>query len=85
MTQLDDLPPTSRALRLAKAGRIAEAAAIVADLLKDAFAIAPANVRIGVDAYSLNSLNGTFEAGGQPLFFKFHEEENEAAMAQTRS
>lgn len=81
MTQLDDLPPTSRARRLAKAGRIAEAAAIVADLLKDAFAIAPANVRIGVDAYSLNSLNGTFEAGGQPLFFKFHEEENEAAMA----
>ncbi len=81
MTQHDDLPPTSRARRLAKAGRPQEAADIVATLLHEAFGLEPANVRIGVDAYSLNSLNGTFEANGQPLFFKFHEEENEAAMA----
>jgi hypothetical protein len=81
MTELDDLPPASRARRLAKAGRPREAADIVATLLQEAFGLDVANVRIGVDAYSLNSLNGTFEAGGQPLFFKFHEEENEAAMA----
>lgn len=80
MTQPDDLPPASRARRLANEGRSGEAAAIIATLLREAFGLEPVNVQIGNDAYSLNSLNGTFEAGGQSLFFKFHEEENEAAM-----
>lgn len=81
MTDLSDLPPTTRARHLARAGRIEEAAGIVAQLLQEAFGLEPRHVEIGVDAYSLNSLNGTFEAGGEPLFFKFHEEENEARMS----
>lgn len=72
--------PATLARRLVREGRHAEAGKVVAALLGDAFGLEAANVRIGVDAYSLNSLNGTFEAGGRALFFKFHEEENEAAM-----
>lgn len=72
--------PAAEARRLAREGRGTEAAAIVRDLLHDAFGLEAEDVRIGVDAYSLNSLNGTFVAGGEALFFKFHQEENEAAM-----
>ena len=40
-----------------------------------------AHVAINADIYSLNSLNGFFEADGRELHFKFHQEENEADMA----
>ena len=37
-------------------------------------------LRINVDQYSLNSLNGTFTAADQGYFFKFHQEEGEEEM-----
>ena len=76
-----DLTPVAEARALAKAGRMDEAAAVVARLLREEFGLAAQNFKINADIYSLNSLNGTFEAGGAPLFFKFHQEENEGAMS----
>ncbi len=75
------LSPTAAARALARAGRPAEAAVIVARLLQERFGLAARNVVINDDIYSLNSLNGFFEADDQELYFKFHQEENEAAMA----
>lgn len=56
------------------------AEARLTELLADLFPLAPAAVRVNRDQYSLNSLNGFFEADGQPFFFKFHQEEGEEAM-----
>lgn len=53
----------------------------LAGLLADLFDLAPANVEINLDRYSLNSLNGFFEADGRAWFFKFHQEEGEEAMS----
>ena len=81
MTNPSDTSPVAVARALAKAGRIDEAAAIVISLLKEQFGFDAVGMKINSDIYSLNSMNGTFEAGGQPLFFKFHQEENEGAMS----
>jgi hypothetical protein len=72
---------TAEARTLARAGRREEAAAIVSALLHERFGLDAHQVQINVDIYGLNSLNGTFEAAGQRLYFKFHQEENEEAMA----
>lgn len=53
----------------------------LAELLRDLFDIEAGNVEINRDRYSLNSLNGFFEAGDKPFFFKFHQEEGEEAMS----
>jgi len=54
---------------------------MLASLLSDLFRIAPTGLRINADQYSLNWLNGFFEADGERFFFKFHQEEGEEAMA----
>ena len=77
----DALSPVAQARALAKAGRTGEAAAVVARLLAEQFGLRAEDFVINSDIYSLNSLNGTFVAGGEKLFFKFHQEENEGAMA----
>lgn len=81
MTNSSDTSPVAAARALAKAGRIDEAAAIVVHLLKEQFGLDAVGMTINSDIYSLNSMNGTFEASGAPLFFKFHQEENEGAMS----
>ena len=50
-------------------------------LLNDLFGIEAENVRINLDQYSLNSLNGFFDTTAGAFFFKFHQEEGEEAMA----
>jgi hypothetical protein len=80
-TSTSSMPPAERARALARAGDTAGAAAVVTALLREVFGLAAEGVAINQDAYSLNSLNGTFRAGGAELFFKFHQEENESAMA----
>lgn len=50
-------------------------------LFSDLFAIKATNLRINRDQYSLNSLNGFFDADGASFFFKFHQEEGEEAMS----
>ncbi|HZX82393.1 MAG TPA: hypothetical protein VFF19_02425, partial [Reyranella sp.] len=53
----------------------------LAALLGDLFGIEALNVRINLDQYSLNSLNGFFDTAEGAFFFKFHQEEGEEAMA----
>lgn len=53
----------------------------LADLIRELFAIEPRDLRINADAYSLNSLNGFFDADGGSFFFKFHQEDGEEAMS----
>ena len=60
--------------------RDGNAEALLTDLLRDLFQVAAHNLAINHDQYSLNSLNGFFEANGKPYFFKFHQEENEEEM-----
>ena len=57
------------------------AEALLGELLRDLFDIDAGAVAINYDQYSLNSLNGFFEANGEPYFFKFHQEENEEEMS----
>lgn len=73
--------PVEQARAYARDGRYEDAAAVVGQLLAETFGLTPEATVINRDAYSLNSLNGTFTASGTPYFFKFHQEENEVAMA----
>ncbi|MCF3640276.1 hypothetical protein LXM94_09865 [Rhizobium sp. TRM95111] len=74
---------SSRTADLRRLARTDAAAAkrLLRDLLHDLFAIKATGIAFNHDQYSLNSLNGFFEADGQPLFFKFHQEEGEEAMS----
>lgn len=72
---------TARARALAKTGDVTGAAILIRDLLQAKFGFEAEDIRINVDIYSLNSLNGFFTAAGRAYFFKFHQEENEEAMA----
>ncbi|WP_167531356.1 MULTISPECIES: hypothetical protein [unclassified Mesorhizobium] len=76
-------PALSRTARIRALAQhdVAEAQRALTALLGDLFGMNPGNVRINVDKYSLNSLNGFFDSDGQPYFFKFHQEEGEEAMA----
>jgi hypothetical protein len=76
-----DETPTARARALARAGRTAEAEAIIATLIAAEFGRAVKSVAINADAYSLNSLNGFVETEEGHFFFKFHQEEGEGRMA----
>ena len=57
------------------------ATALLASLLLDLFSLKAESIRINRDQYSLNSLNGFFDAEDQSFFFKFHQEEGEEAMS----
>ena len=56
------------------------AEAMLAALIADLFAIPVRDLKVNVDQYSLNSLNGFFGSGDREFFFKFHQEEGEEAM-----
>ncbi|MQB40555.1 hypothetical protein [Rhizobium sp. ICMP 5592] len=75
--------PSSRtaAIREKAKKRDGSAEALLADLLRDLFGVEARDLAINHDQYSLNSLNGFFEADGKPYFFKFHQEENEEEMS----
>ncbi|WP_275786544.1 hypothetical protein [Pararhizobium gei] len=55
--------------------------ALLGSLLLDLFSLKAEAIRINHDQYSLNSLNGFFDADGQSFFFKFHQEDGEEAMS----
>lgn len=76
-------PGASRTAEIRRLARSdgAAAEALLKALLEDVFPITVTGLRINRDQYSLNSLNGFFEAGGEDFFFKFHQEEGEEAMA----
>lgn len=74
--------PQSRTARIRALAQHDAAAAqqALSALLGDLFGMNPGNVRINVDKYSLNSLNGFFDSDGEAYFFKFHQEEREEGM-----
>jgi len=70
--------PAAQALAAVHARDWDRAAAIVAQLIREAFALTPQSVQISRDGYSLNSVNGLVDMpGGEQYFFKFHHEEGE--------
>ncbi|MQT13161.1 hypothetical protein [Segnochrobactrum spirostomi] len=71
---------TAEIRALVKAGDRDGATGRLAALLADLFGLAASDIVLNDDRYSLNSLNGFFSAGGEPFFFKFHQEEGEEAM-----
>lgn len=71
---------TAEIRALARVGEIEIAAERLAALLADLFQIAPRDIVINQDRYSLNSLNGFFVTDDGEFFFKFHQEEGEEAM-----
>ena len=81
MSESQEDAPTARARSLARAGRIAEAEQVVADLIASEFGRTVRKVAINRDAYSLNSLNGRVETDRGAFFFKFHQEEGEDRMS----
>ena len=58
----------------------AAAEVALAALMADLFGLAAEGLAINADQYSLNSLNGTFDADGRGYFFKFHQEDGEEEM-----
>jgi hypothetical protein len=73
----------SRTAEIRRLAKVDEAGAkhLLADLLLELFAIDAQGIAFNHDQYSLNSLNGFFEADGKAYFFKFHQEEGEEAMS----
>ncbi len=59
----------------------ASAERILVQLFLDLFEMSVTDLRINYDQYSLNSLNGFFEADGSSFFFKFHQEDGEEGMS----
>lgn len=59
---------------------VPRAEGMLRDFLEGLFGIEARDLRINLDQYSLNSLNGFFESGQGPCFFKFHQEEGEEEM-----
>ncbi|OJF92566.1 hypothetical protein [Pararhizobium antarcticum] len=73
----------SKTAEIRRLARTDEPAALklLDSLLRDLFGLDAHAIAINRDQYSLNSLNGFFEADGQSLFFKFHQEDGEEAMS----
>jgi hypothetical protein len=70
--------PAALALQATRAGQWDQAAAIVAGMIREEFALEPDTVQITRDGYSLNSVNGFVGLrNGEEYFFKFHHEEGE--------
>ena len=77
--QHDQLSRTATIRKLAKTDRPQAITQLIA-FLQDTFNLTIENLQINDDQYSLNSLNGFFEADGAAFFFKFHQEEGEEDM-----
>lgn len=73
-------PSRTAALRAQARHDLAGAEAGLTSLIQELFAIPVAGLKINLDQYSLNSLNGFFASEGAEYFFKFHQEDGEEAM-----
>lgn len=58
----------------------AAAERLLETFINQLFSIPVSDLKINVDQYSLNSLNGFFRSGKSGFFFKFHQEEGEEQM-----
>lgn len=73
-------PSRTAEIRATARHDIPRAEAMLTALIADLFAIPVTDLRINIDQYSLNSLNGLFTSDGSDFFFKFHQEEGEELM-----
>ena len=73
---------TSRTAEIRAVARadVPRAEEMLSAFLRSLFGIEVRDLRVNLDQYSLNSLNGFFESGEGPRFFKFHQEEGEEEM-----
>ncbi|SFC22531.1 hypothetical protein [Tropicimonas isoalkanivorans] len=74
--------PRSRTAEIRAVARtdLTRAEAMLQQLIGELFSIPVEGLKINVDRYSLNSLNGFFASAGRDYFFKFHQEEGEEQM-----
>jgi hypothetical protein len=75
----NQLSRTAAIRQLAKTDRPQAITQLIA-FLQGTFDLTIDNLQVNDDQYSLNSLNGFFEAGGAAFFFKFHQEDGEEDM-----
>ncbi|WP_316860939.1 hypothetical protein [uncultured Cohaesibacter sp.] len=73
-------PSRTAEIRALARSDIGAAQTRLAALLGELFGLSVESLKINLDQYSLNSLNGFFSANGEDYFFKFHQEEGEEAM-----
>ncbi len=73
------LSRTAEIRAVARADR-PKAEAMLEAFIGGLFGIPVTGVKINLDQYSLNSMNGFFASAGQDFFFKFHQEEGEEQM-----
>ncbi|NVN40799.1 hypothetical protein [Ameyamaea chiangmaiensis] len=67
----------------ARAGDAAQARALLATIVREEFSLPVAEITLGTDGYSLNSVNGFITTdSGESFFFKFHHEEGEDSVLQ---
>jgi hypothetical protein len=57
-----------------------QAESMLEEFIAGLFSIPVSNLKINLDQYSLNSLNGFFQSEKLDFFFKFHQEEGEEQM-----
>jgi hypothetical protein len=78
----DETTRSSRTAEIRAVARhdAARAAKMLEAFIADLFDIPVTDLRINLDQYSLNSLNGFFRSGDEDFFFKFHQEEGEEEM-----
>lgn len=67
-------------IRTLAARDVSAAEGMLTQFIAGLFDIPVTGLRINVDQYSLNSLNGFFHSDGRDYFFKFHQEEGEGQM-----
>lgn len=75
-----ETPSRTAEIRAVALQDTARAAQLLEGFIAELFDIPVSDLRINVDQYSLNSLNGFFRSGTQDFFFKFHQEEGEEEM-----
>ena len=78
---MTDTPSRTAEIRAVAKSDVPRAEGMLRDFLEGLFGIEARDLRINLDQYSLNSLNGFFESGQGPCFFKFHQEEGEEEMS----
>lgn len=74
------IPSRTAEIRAVAANDPARAEAMLEEFIAGLFDIRVTGLKINVDQYSLNSLNGFFRSGDEEFFFKFHQEEGEEQM-----
>lgn len=77
---MEAAPSRTAEIRAVASRDPARAEAMLQEFIAGLFGIPVTGLKINIDQYSLNSLNGFFRSGDDEFFFKFHQEEGEEQM-----